>query len=397
MLIRFAIFLALGTAVLPVGLFSMIIRSGGSVVLNEPVWEDVYIAGGTVKINAPVYGDIIVAGGAVFVNDTIQGDVLVAGGEVTLGGYVADDVRVAGGQVVILTEIGGDMLVWALRVILDKNARVTGDLAVRSGDARLDGLIGRTVNARCGKLELGGQVGADADLLAGYCTISGIIRGDARFSGESLAFSEDGKIAGRLRYRLPEEIEGLAAHTGAGAVFDPTLPGFDGGEAKEPFGWTTIGAFFWYLGSMILVIGLLIFFFPLWLRRAARLTARDPVQMLTTGFLFLLAFPAIGIILVLTLLGIPVGVFLLAAFALMLSLSNVLTASLTAFWIRERYNFQWPTWKMILAAASILLLLRLLYWIPYTGWLTKLLAVCLTFGALYNAFKERRLEGGFSF
>jgi 1,4-dihydroxy-2-naphthoate octaprenyltransferase len=52
---------------------------------------------------------------------------------------------------------------------------------------------------------------------------------------------------------------------------------------------------------------------------------------------------------------------------------------------------------MVLASLALLILLRLLYTIPYAGWVFKLIAICIAFGSLYNAFKERRAEGGFSF
>lgn len=375
----------------------MFIRSGGNVVINTPLQEDVYIAGGTVKINAPVEGDLIITGGTVFVNDTIAGDILIAGGELTFSGYAADDVRVAGGQVSILKDIAGDLIVFAARLIVDKSANIAGDLVARCGDLRLDGSVGGMLRAHGGNIHLNGKVGGAAAIRGGFCLISGTIAGDARFSGASLEFDENGKIQGQLRYRLPDGEADLQDYAGKGAVFDPSLPGAYSTESEQWLGWAAVGGLLWYLAAMSLVIGLLIFFFPLWLRRSARLIERDVVQMFTTGFLFLLALPATGVILIMTIIGIPVGVFLLAFFALILSLSNVLSVALVAFWIRERYNYHWPTWKMVLVALVALIALRMLYWIPYTGWVLKLVAVSIAFGSMYNAFKERRMEGGFSF
>ena len=35
---------------------------GRTLVVSQPVYEDLYIAGGNVTINAPVYGDLVIAG-----------------------------------------------------------------------------------------------------------------------------------------------------------------------------------------------------------------------------------------------------------------------------------------------------------------------------------------------
>lgn len=397
MLFRFASFLLLIAGAFVPAAHAMVIRSGGNVVINAPVEEDVYIAGGTVNINAPIHGDLIVAGGTVYINDTITGDVLVGGGDVTFNGYAADDVRAAGGQITILRFIAGDLLVLGAQVIVEKNAAVAGDVVVSSGDIRLEGRVGGMLRADCGSLRLYGVVEKSAIIRSNDCYISGTIGGDARFTGASLEFGEAAKVRGQLRYWMPEGEADLDRFTGNGAVFDPSLPGAYPDTPEHWLGWAAAGGILWYLVAMMLVIALLIFFFPLWLRRSSRLIERDVIQMFTTGFLFLLAFPATGIILLLTIIGIPVGAFLILAFVLMLSLSNVLSAALGAFWIRERYNYHWPTWKMILASLAILIVLRLLFMIPYAGWVIKLIAVSIAFGSLYNAFKERRSEGGFSF
>lgn len=47
------------------------IQSGKNLVIDKPVYEDVYITGGEIMINAPVYGDVVVAGGTVTINGVI--------------------------------------------------------------------------------------------------------------------------------------------------------------------------------------------------------------------------------------------------------------------------------------------------------------------------------------
>lgn len=60
------------------------IEYGNTVILSQPIHENVYISGGTITINAPIYGDLTVAGGTITINDSIFGDVLMAGGTIIL-------------------------------------------------------------------------------------------------------------------------------------------------------------------------------------------------------------------------------------------------------------------------------------------------------------------------
>jgi hypothetical protein len=57
-------------------------QMGKNIVIDKPVFEDVYIAGGKVMLNAPVYGDLVVTGGTVTINDTVSSDILAAGGTI---------------------------------------------------------------------------------------------------------------------------------------------------------------------------------------------------------------------------------------------------------------------------------------------------------------------------
>lgn len=55
------------------------LRSADTLVINTPVYHNLYLAGRVVTINAPVFADVYVTGGTVIINDTVSCDVWVAG------------------------------------------------------------------------------------------------------------------------------------------------------------------------------------------------------------------------------------------------------------------------------------------------------------------------------
>lgn len=48
-------------------------RGKNIIVINQPVYEDLYVAGSDIVINAPVHGDLVMGGGTVTINDECVG------------------------------------------------------------------------------------------------------------------------------------------------------------------------------------------------------------------------------------------------------------------------------------------------------------------------------------
>ncbi|HET6782163.1 MAG TPA: hypothetical protein VFH67_08705, partial [bacterium] len=78
------ILLSVATQTAPAHAFDS--RAGSSVLVSEPVQDDLYAAGGTVEVTAAVEGDVTAAGGTVTLSGSVNGGVLAAGGTVRIGG-----------------------------------------------------------------------------------------------------------------------------------------------------------------------------------------------------------------------------------------------------------------------------------------------------------------------
>ncbi|NYT20477.1 MAG: hypothetical protein GKC07_01590, partial [Methanomicrobiales archaeon] len=144
--------------ILPAGVSALATYSGGQVVIDEPVHDDLFVsggmieitapvdsviaAGGTIIIDAPVAGDVIAAGGSIRVNDRIGGKLVAAGGDITVNGDIGTNAVLTGGTVRI-----GDTVTVSRDAIISGGqvfhaGHVTGNLTVRAQNFDNQGTAG---------------------------------------------------------------------------------------------------------------------------------------------------------------------------------------------------------------------------------------------------------------
>jgi cytoskeletal protein CcmA (bactofilin family) len=146
---------------------------GSTVSLSGTVAGDVVAAAGTVSINAPVEHDVLVLGGTVGVNATVTEDVRIIGGDVTIADHVAGSVFVVGGRVSILSTatIDGDVLLVAGEVVIE--GTIKGDVLGVAERVRVDGSIGE-LDMKVAGLTLGDRAVVSGDVL--YTSQADIVR-----------------------------------------------------------------------------------------------------------------------------------------------------------------------------------------------------------------------------
>ncbi len=122
---------------LPAGVSALATFSGGQVVIDQPVSDDVLASGGSVEINAPI-DSLIAAGGTVTINAPVAGDVLAAGGTIKVNDRIGGKLVAAGGEITVNGEIGTN-------AVLTGGTVTIGPAAIISRDAMISG--GQVVNA----------------------------------------------------------------------------------------------------------------------------------------------------------------------------------------------------------------------------------------------------------
>jgi cytoskeletal protein CcmA (bactofilin family) len=115
---------------------------GSVITLSGTAEYDAHLLGGTVTVNAPVQGDLSILGGSVQIHSDIKDDLRIVGGEVTLGGTVTGDIAVVGGVLTILStaQVKGDILFFGGSLVVE--GPVTGMVHGYADSMRINAAVG---------------------------------------------------------------------------------------------------------------------------------------------------------------------------------------------------------------------------------------------------------------
>lgn len=360
--------------------FGMIVENGNTVVIDHPVFEDIYLAGGTITVNAPVHGDIVAMGGTIYINDTVTGEVLVAGANVTLNGYIRGKIRCIAGTLRIARHIDGDVVIAGGRLSLEHGAVVSGSVLATGGDLMLNGIIRRDIRAACASLRLYDSVGGNIDCRGADIEVNAVVRGTSTLVatrqldiGAAAAFYQD------VDYWAPEPVDFGPSLRGAKEILNDSLR--PAASHWYFLGGVTILNVFWFLGAALAEILLLQFFFGPLLKNAGASVSARTWRALGTGFLWIFGVPVLVVLLCFTAIGIPIAAVVLLGYIGLWLLCPGLVGVVAANWLNNRGNRGWSFWPLVMAAFGCAVLLRLFFSVPLAGWIAAAFVTCLAFGA----------------
>lgn len=342
---------------------------GESVTQHGHVQEDLYLAGSNVTVDAEAEGDVSAAGGRVTIENSVNNDVMAVGGTVELRARVKDDARLAGGEVVVSGNIGDELLAAGGTVVVTPDARIGGRAWLAGGTVEFDGRVAKSLRAAGGTIMIGGEVLGDADLV-----------------GEHIEIAKGAIIRGHLNYRSPNEarIDPGARILGAVVVTPIEAP-------RAATRTAHVGGFVFKLLALFVTATVLMLLFPDFSTSAARGVRQAPWVALGLGLAVLAAGPLVILVLMLTLIGIWLGLIVLALY-LVLLLLGYLTAVLfladAGLARLRRAEEPSPGWRLA-ALAVTLLVLGLLRLLPALGCLLGLLLLVFGLGALTRALWRR--------
>jgi cytoskeletal protein CcmA (bactofilin family) len=368
------------------------LQYGEDVTINAPVHEDLYVAGGTVTVNAPVYGDLVVTGGRIDINDSVTHDILLAGGTAVFNGYAGDDIRCAGARLQISKDVGGDLVITGGKITIDKDVIIHGNLLISGGEATLNGTVKGNVNGGAGQFTLNGKIEKEMDCRAGEITVNGTVLGETVLAAKIIEIGSTANFHNDVRYWNKEgSLDFKGTIKNGNAAYDPELK-------METGHWLYLGfasflILLWYLGAALLMIFILQYLFGVTLQKAAGTALSNSLKSIGFGFLFFIAVPIAVILSFFTIIGVPVGLILLFVYITVLFFSITITSLVAANWINNvYYGSRWKTWKLVLTAFGIFIVLKLASLTPFVGALIMAILVCLAFGAILLNIKWRKIK-----
>lgn len=357
---------------------SVVLRTGLAQVNAEKTEVgNMYTAGADVRVAVPVTGDLLAAGGRVSVDQEVGADAAIAGGSIELRAPVRQDVRAAGGTVNIESDIGGELVAAGGTLTLTNKASIAHAALLTGGQVIVDGRIGK-----------------GARIYAGTITLSGQIDGNTRLYGREIKLLPGAKIIGDLSYASPNPLSQDQAGQVTGSIT----------REKTPEGWQSQAAgkrsFLWFhpifILSMLLAGALLYLLFPNAVRGAEAVINAHPGKSFLIGLALLFTIPPAAILLMITIIGIPVGFILLLLYPLCWLLGYLAAAFFIGGKIsnalKQPVTLSVGRWVLFLLLA--LVILAILSMLPFIGGLIVLCALMTGLGAwaiwMYTRHRQAR-------
>jgi hypothetical protein len=331
------------------------------VASSETITSNSYIAGGNVSSAGIFTKDLALVGGNVFISGPVGADLLVAGGNVTITGDVGDDLRAVGGTIIAQGAIKNDFVVGGGNITLQGKGV--------GGDAMIGG----------GTVLIGAPIGGTLRIAGGNVTIDAPVKGNVEVEARMLTLGSHAQITGNLTYKAEKQ---AAIENGAVVLGVTTFTQASSTKAVSA-GWIATFFTLWtLLRFLMLLVGTFVFFLlaPALSRTLAEASVTRTLPSIGIGFVVLIIAPVLSVLLMMTVLGLPLGFLTLFVYIPLIIAAKLLapiaTGGLLYHWFSQDGVLDW---KVILIGAVVYFLLG---FIPVVGWLAEVLLFLLTFGAL---------------
>ena len=337
---------------------------------DEVINDDLYLFGTTITVNGIVNGDLFATGNSLTVNGVVNGNVFLVGQEVIVNGTVSQGARITANNTTIAGSIGEDLLLLGNSASIHGGASIGRDLIATVSSLTLDGMVQRRFAGNAQTVTLNGSVGSNIDIGVGDLTIT-----------------EDTSIGGDLTYRSNEMAE-IADGADIGGDVNHEMAA----EADIETGFS-IGSFVPSIIGLIMtaVYGTaLLLIFPRLTVTASNQLLQNPIMSIGMGIVFLIVVPIVSVLVMITVIGIPLGLIALLLYGIALFSAQVFVGMTLG---RLILGFFSDGNRRMIQFLGLLLGLLILYgvsFIPYFGPWAPLVVIILGLGGLMLAIGRLR-------
>jgi hypothetical protein len=258
-----------------------------------------FAIGKSVEISGIVNGDVYALAGDVIIDGVVNGDVLVCGGSVDIGGKVTQNCRLLGGQVLISGAIGNNVTAISGNLQVLPSAVIGGSLVITAANVDLTARVGSEVTVVASNLRLSGDLEKGLQAYVGQMRITSkaVIKGCVEYKSGSPAWIESGASIGGEVVRHPSFVHELVEGTWIHGLL---------------LGSKVLAILMNFIYTFVVGV-LLIKLFPRNLEAALEALRKTPGKALLYGMMLLILLPLAALILLMTILGVPFALALIAA------------------------------------------------------------------------------------
>lgn len=334
----------------------------GAVVSVAGTGGDVKAVGARISVDGS-NARVKAAGAAVDIRGVIEGNVWAAGADVTVAAQIGGAARALGARVAVRGRVAGDVA--AAGAIVDIDLAAGGNLRAAGASVRIGALsdIKGDISAAGASVVFDGQVAGDARFAGAVVTINGPIGGAVTVHAERLIVGPRAVIAGDLLVRSLVDptidpgaaITGKIVHESPGRWFDD-LPEVSAAIVAAAFAVSVL------LSGVILLI-----FARNTYGEAVDHVRFRPVSSALYGILAVIVLFAMSAILMVTIVGIGLGIALLLLLPAVFVVSQPVAAAGIVGWLFGRGNPRLGIPSLILFLVFGGLVIGFSGLIPFTG------------------------------
>ncbi|RLM59280.1 polymer-forming cytoskeletal protein [Halobellus sp. Atlit-31R] len=305
------------------------------------------------------------------------------------------DLEAAAGSVVVAGTVDGDLEAAAGSVIITETGEVTGSLDAAAGSVVIEGSVVGDVNVGSAALELreGSQIGGSLEAGAADVRLAGAVDGDVTVGADTLTVAPTATIGGSLTYDAGQftladgaTVAGEVTRDESLVVAGPEIFGAGGGAGLPTIpAW--IGAVYGALANLVLGAVLLVVA-PNFARRLVDVGQTETLRSGGIGLLALIGTPIVLLLLLLTIVGIPISLAGIVAFALLLWVASVYGSIVLGTWLVSLLDAE-NRWLALLVGVLVVALLGA---VPILGGLVQLAVLLVGLGAFVIAVRGVRRE-----
>lgn len=337
---------------------------------DELIDDDLYLFGEVITVSGIVTGDAILFGREVVVDGNIMGSLLVFAETIRINGNVAGTVRGGANSFSFQGSSGRDLMIMANTITV--SGPVGQDLFAAANNGTITGSIGRDVKTSINRLIVDGPIGGDVNALVSELVLgpNALVEGKVTYTSEQEAAINNQAIVGGTITRLDPPTTQVTAVSAGRKVW----------------------SFFRPILSLLFVALLMILLFPAVTKGSAAMIVKKPVPSLGIGALIVFVAPIAALILLITVIGIPVSFLSMLLYVVLLYLSRVFAGYFLADLAFEKFGVELHP---VLKALIGVLVLALIFKIPFIGWLIHLAAVIFGSGAFMHYMlgqKEKQVD-----
>ncbi len=259
---------------------------------------DYFASAANVEISGTVNGDVYIFSEQVIIDGVVNGDLLCCGGSIDIPGRVTHNCRIVGGQVLISGDIGKNATIVAGNLQLLSSASLHGNLVATAGNVDLASTIGSDATVLASNLRVSAQINNDLQCYVGQMRITSkaVIGRNLDYRSNSPAWIEPGAtIRGIVEYH-PSFVHELVK----GTWIQSLLVGSKIVAILMNFIYTFV------IGVILIKI------FPKNLESALYELKKHPLKSLSYGLMLLILLPLAALLMLMTILGIPFALTLIA-------------------------------------------------------------------------------------